>query len=247
MRLCCCLALALLLVAGAALAAPPEAPPKGEPVKPPETARINERPTVYEPKAWAYLDQGLPGLSARMLKAHYGLYQGYVKKINEVSERLADADRSGANYSYNYYSELKRRESVPLMGAYLHELYFDNLAPPATLDPNSPLAQAMARDFGSVDAWWEDARAVCLSTLGWCVTTYNLRDGKLHNYLIQEHNVGYPAWQVPVVVIDSWEHAFALDYGTDRAAYLKAVRQLINWPVCQARFQAAIKHTGAAK
>jgi len=208
--------------------------------KPKPTTAAKEA-TMYEAKTWPYIDKGLEGLSANMLKAHYGLYQGYVKKINEIEEKLrAVTDRSGANYSFNEYSELKRREAVPLMGTYLHEFYFDNLSP-APLDENSSLAQDLKKDFGSVDKWWEDAKAVCLSTVGWCVTTFNQRDRKLHNYLIEEHHRGFPAHQVPVVVIDSWEHAFALDYGTARPKYLDVFRQNLNWKVAQERYQRAIK------
>ncbi len=194
---------------------------------------------MYEPKRWDYIDKGLEGLSANLLRAHYGLYQGYVKSINGIEEKLKGADRSGANYSFGEFSELKRREAVPLMGTYLHELYFDNLLP-HPLDENSSLAQDLKKDFGSLDAWWEEAKAVCLSTVGWCILTFNTRDCKLHNYLIEEHHRGFPAFQSPVMAIDSWEHAFALDHATARAKYLDAFRKLINWKVCQERYQKAI-------
>jgi Fe-Mn family superoxide dismutase len=237
-----CVVLALALVAGVSLAQPPSQAP--EPAKPEavtvQAVPVDETPTVYEARSWPYIDTGLEGLSARLLKAHYGLYKGYVKKINEVSEKLQHADRTNANYSYDYYSELKRREAVPLMGTYLHELYFDNLQP-TPLDQNSSLAQDLKKDFGSLERWWEDAKAVCLSTVGWCAACYNLRDRKLHNYLIEEHHRGFPAFQAPIVIIDSWEHAFNLDYGTARPKYLEAFHQNLNWKVCVERYQKAIR------
>ena len=51
-------------------------------------------------------------LSENQLKAHFTLYQGYVKKLNEIEEKLAKADPTTANYSYSEYSELRRREPV---------------------------------------------------------------------------------------------------------------------------------------
>lgn len=223
-------------LAGSTLLPPALAAAQAKP-KPPTASK---EVAMYEPKSWGYIDKGLEGLSANLLKAHYGLYQGYVKKINEIEEKLKKADPSQANYAYSEYSELKRREPVPLMGTYLHELYFDNLSP-TPLDENSSLAQDLKKDFGSIDAWWEDVKGVCLSTVGWCATTYNQRDRRLHNYLIEEHHRGYPAHQVPIVIVDSWEHAFALDYGTARAKYLEALRKNLNWKVAQDRYQQAIK------
>ncbi len=195
---------------------------------------------MYETRSWGYIERGLEGLSANLLQNHHGLYQGYVKKINEIEEKLTGADPSGANYSFNEFSELKRREPVPLMGTYLHELYFDNLSP-SPLDENSSLAQDLKKDFGSLDRWWEQAKGVCLSTVGWCVTTFNRRDRRLHNYLIEEHHRGFAAFQEPIIVIDSWEHAFGLDYGTARAKYLEAFRQNLNWKMCAERYQKAIR------
>src|SRR4051812_5568703 len=84
----------------------------------------------HEAKNFDHLLGKLKGISDAQLKAHFGLYQGYVKKINEIEEKLKTTDPSGGNYSFNEYSELKRREAVPLNGAYLHQLYFENLAAP---------------------------------------------------------------------------------------------------------------------
>ena len=59
-------------------------------------------------------------LSENQLKAHFTLYQGYVKKLNEIEEKLAKADPTTANYSYSEYSELRRREPVAYNGTVLH-------------------------------------------------------------------------------------------------------------------------------
>jgi Fe-Mn family superoxide dismutase len=195
---------------------------------------------MYETRTWPYIDKGLEGLSGNLLKAHHGLYQGYVKKINEIEQKLQGADPSAANYSFNEYSELKRREAVPLMGTYLHEFYFDNLQP-TPLDDNSSLVQDLKKDFGSLERWWEDAKGVCLSTAGWCAVAFNWRERRIRNYLIEEHHRGYPANVAPLMLIDSWEHAFSLDYGTARAKYLDAFHQNINWKVCQERYQKTIE------
>ena len=76
-----------------------------------------------KPKNFDHLLGGrAKGLSDEQLQAHFKLYHGYVEKLNEIRERLDGADRSSPNYSFNEYSELKRREPVAYNGTVLHEL-----------------------------------------------------------------------------------------------------------------------------
>src|SRR4029079_15712187 len=91
-------------------------------------AATRRLPMAREPKNFDNLLGGnAKGLSDTQLKALFTLYQGYVKKLNEIREKLGAADRSAPNYSYNEYSELKRREPVAYNGTVLHEMYFENL------------------------------------------------------------------------------------------------------------------------
>ena len=68
---------------------------------------------AHEPKDFRRLISECQGfLSEKQLQAHFTLYQGYVKKLNEIESSLQQADREKANYSYSEYSELRRREPV---------------------------------------------------------------------------------------------------------------------------------------
>ena len=97
-----------------------------------------------EPKNFDNLLGGnAKGLSDLQLKAHFSLYQGYVKKLNEIREKLGSTDKSAPNYSFNEWSELKRREPVAFNGTVLHEMYFDNIGngstqPDDTQAPDHP-------------------------------------------------------------------------------------------------------------
>ena len=99
-------------------------------------------------KDFSALKGSLDGFSDKQLDAHFTLYNGYVTKLNEIEEKLKTADRSKANYSFNEYSELKRREPVPFNGTYLHELYFENLVGPGG-QPSDQLKKAASDSFGS--------------------------------------------------------------------------------------------------
>lgn len=179
----------------------------------------------------------LKGISDAQLEAHFGLYQGYVNKLNEIEEKLMTADRALSNYSYGEYSELRRREAVAFNGTYLHQLYFENLSGTAST-PSDTLRAAIESAFGSMEAWEKDIRAAAASTPGWVLLTYNKVDGTLHHYIMYEHHIGFPVHQEVLLALDCWEHAFMIDYGTKKADYLNAFVSNLNWEVVNQRFAA---------
>jgi superoxide dismutase, Fe-Mn family len=176
------------------------------------------------------------GLSDAQLDQHFTLYKGYVGKLNEIEEKLAGVDNTKPNYSFNEYSELKRREAVAFNGSFLHELYFENLGGDATI--SAGLAAALEAQGGK-DKLVADLKACALGGPGWAILTRNRRDGKLHTYFLAEHHIGLPIDQDLLVVLDSWEHAFMVDYGIARAKYLDAIVESIKWSEVSARFAAA--------
>lgn len=190
----------------------------------------------YEAKDFSYLLGGkVEGLSDAQLKAHFGLYQGYVNKLNEIWEKLSSADRSKANYSFGEYSELRRREPVAYNGTVLHELYFANLGKEG--EPAPELKKAIEDSFGSFDAWVQDAKAMVASGHGWCQLVYDWNFNRVANMFIQsEHHVGlWPNVSI-LCSIDAWEHAYMIDYGTRKPDYATNVMNALNWKVINERF-----------
>jgi len=185
---------------------------------------------THAQKDFSHLLGSLEGISDPQLEAHFGLYAGYVKKLNEIEEKLQSADRSQTNYSFGEYSELKRREAVAFNGTYLHELYFENLSGDGG-EPGADLKAAIEKSFGSFEKWEEDVKAAAASTPGWVLLTMNKKDGLLHNYILYEHHIGLPVHQVPILALDCWEHAFMIDYGTKKAEYLSAFLKNVDWGV----------------
>ena len=191
---------------------------------------------THETRDFSHLLGTLEGISDKMLQAHFGLYKGYVARLNLMEAELKKTDKGHTNYSWGHWSELKRREAVAFNGAYLHELYFENLQ--ARGEPGPELRKAIEEAFGSYDEFVADMKATALGTIGWVVVTRSRVDGQLHTYLLTEHHTGFPVLQDIVLVLDSYEHAFAIDYGTDRGAYIEAFVKNINWEVVNRRFAA---------
>src|SRR3989344_7250939 len=106
------------------------------------------------------IDKDLDGITKKMIDEHWKLYQGYVKKSNEIQKKIKEADKSEANASYSFIGELKRQETFAVNGMKLHEVYFGHLGGDGV--PKGELVQIIERDFGSMDTWKEDMIATGL-------------------------------------------------------------------------------------
>jgi len=171
----------------------------------------------------------LDGLSEKQLKEHHDvLYAGYVKKIGEIEEKLKTADMSAANATYSEFGELKREETFALNGVKLHEGYFDNMKPNGS-ECAGKIRELIERDFGSYENWEKEFRAAGLAGRGWVVLGYDLDEQKLRNVLCDAHNHGGVWNMVALFIMDIYEHAYFLDYGTRRKAYIDAFFKNIDW------------------
>jgi Fe-Mn family superoxide dismutase len=201
--------------------------------------------TTHTARNFDHLIGKIPGLSEKQLRAHFGLYQGYVKKLNEIEEKLKSADPSTANYSYSDYSELQRRRAVPFNGAYLHQLYFENLTAESP-QPSEHLRKALEASFGSLENWMTHAKAGLMSGHGWVLLSRSKMDGVLRNNFVEEHHRGVMIESDILLSLDGWEHAYMIDYGTTKAEYIKVLMAAIDWNVVSQRFEMLDKRLHAA-
>ncbi|MEZ4752603.1 MAG: Fe-Mn family superoxide dismutase [Bdellovibrionota bacterium] len=192
----------------------------------------------YEARDYTHLLGNLPGFSDEQLKAHFELYRGYVKSTNEINDRLENSDRKSTGYAFGAYSELKRRLPVAYNGMWLHELYFDNLK--ADVDEDGGFREAVQKQWSSVKDWKEGVFATAKTGPGWVITALEQTTHELHTCFIAEHHIGWVANHTPIMVLDMWEHAYMIDFGIDKGAYLKSFMENLNWEILDRRFKAAI-------
>ena len=172
----------------------------------------------------------MDGISRASVEAHYKLYQGYVAKRNEILAKLADVDLSTANQVYSDVRALKIDLSFANGGVKNHEIYFEHLGGGGG-DPTGPIASLIERDFGSVAAWRADLKATGMGGRGWAWTAYDWDEQRLFNYIGDAQNT-FPVWNAtPLVALDVYEHAYFLDYQTDRASYIDAFFANLDWDV----------------
>jgi Fe-Mn family superoxide dismutase len=172
----------------------------------------------------------LDGISRQTIEAHYKLYQGYVAKRNEILAKLAEVDVSAANQVYSDIRALKVDLTFAVGGVKNHEVYFEHLGGDGG-DPDGPIGTLVRRDFGSIDAWRSDLKATGMAGRGWAWTAYDWDEGRLFNYVGDAQNT-FPIWNAtPLVALDVYEHAYFLDYQTDRASYIEAFLKNLDWTV----------------
>lgn len=182
----------------------------------------------------------LKGISEKTLSIHHDkLYEGYVKKWQEIQERLKKVDLSLANATFSELRELKLEESFAANGILLHEAYFDVLGGEGK--PEGEIIEAIEKDFGSFENWQEEFKALGMAARGWVVLAYDFNDGKLHNYLADWHSQGGIWGTAPLLVLDVYEHAYFIDYGSDRKSYIEDFFANLNWKAVNKRYLKIIK------
>lgn len=194
-------------------------------------------------KNYSHLLGKLDGISENQLKAHFKLYEGYVNKINLLHQLIAKADEealAGTNPTYAAYREMHVEQSYAHNGVVLHEMYFGNLG--AGTQPSSEVKAMINRSFGSWDNYVRHLIAVGKSMRGWAITGFDMRTGHLRNFGLDLHNQWSPMHFYPVLVLDVYEHAYFMDYGTERAKYLDAFLKNVDWNAVQKRLLFAVHH-----
>jgi len=173
--------------------------------------------------------KSLPGLSEKMLSEHHDvLYAGYCKKVDEIREKIKNVDLSSANATYSDLRELKVEETFAVNGVRMHEVYFDNLGGKGG-KADGMLLKLIEQDFGSYGAWEAQFKAMGLCARGWVVLAFDWKEGRLHNFLCDAHNQGGIWHCTPLLILDTYEHAYFIDYGTGRKKYIESYFQNIDW------------------
>lgn len=191
---------------------------------------------LYEEKKFACVEKELQGISKKTMEGHYKLYQGYVKKANEILEKLeaVERDATKANQTFSELRELKLELSFAVGGIKNHEVYFGHLGGEGG-EPSGKLAELITRDFGSFEGFKQDMKATGMAARGWVWLAYDFSTGKLFNYLGDAQNT-YPVWDAEMIMaLDVYEHAYWGDFGTARADYIDAFFNNMDWKVVEAR------------
>jgi Fe-Mn family superoxide dismutase len=192
------------------------------------------KPLPFDPKS-------IKGLSEKILVSHHdNNYAGAVRRLNAIGTELAGLDFAKAPvFTVN---GLKREELIAMNSMILHELYFDSLG---SGTPTGNLADAIARDFGSLDRWRAEFSALGRAEgggSGWVLLSYSPRDKRLVNQWAADHTSNVAGGR-PILALDMYEHAYHMDYGAGAAGYVDAFMAAIRWDNVAALFDRYSRET----
>jgi Fe-Mn family superoxide dismutase len=181
----------------------------------------------------------LAGISERMIVSHHdNNYAAAVKNLNKVEAELAQVGKDTPGY---VVYGLRERELVYTNSVILHEHYFANLGGDGKIAGG--IGKALASGSGSLARWEELFRATAMSLgggSGWVILAYNLHTRDLRTYASSGHSQAL-AYGRPLLVLDMYEHAYAMDYGAGHAAYIDAFFKNVKWDEVNRRFERARK------
>lgn len=183
---------------------------------------------TFAPRPLPFDPATIPGLSERLLTSHHNYnYSGAVRRLGQIAQAFAALDPAAApGFQLN---GLKREELIAWNSMILHELYFAGLG--QANRPDAALASAIERDFGSHDRWGSEFSAMGKALgggSGWVLLTWSDRDRRLVNQWAADHTMTL-AGSTPLVALDMYEHAYAMDFGANAAGYVDAFMKVIDW------------------
>jgi Fe-Mn family superoxide dismutase len=187
----------------------------------------------------------LTGISEKMIVSHHdNNYAGAVKNLNKVEEQLAGLNKDTPGF---VVVGLKERELVFANSTVLHAHYFGNLGGDGK--PAGAIEKRLAAAYGSLGAWEAHFRALGNGLgggSGWVVLAYNFATGEVVTSWAGNHSNAI-AFGAPLLVMDMYEHAYAIDYGAAAGKYIDAFFQNVNWDEVNRRLERADKGAAALR
>jgi Fe-Mn family superoxide dismutase len=161
--------------------------------------------------------KGLDGLSEKLIDQHWKLYEGYVTNTNLLNKLVWDTGDANEELNKAEHSEIQRRLGFEYNGMVLHEYYFSALGKggPPSPDLHPLMSHLSNEDFKGFERWKKQFVQIGnFRGVGWVVLGYDPFLKRLNNFWITDHEVGHVAGFVPILVMDVWEHAYVLDFGS---------------------------------
>ena len=184
--------------------------------------------TFVQPELPYALDALAPFLSKEQMSYHYGKHHAaYFNNLNKLVAGKPEAKHTLEELIVTKEGSIFNNAAQ----AWNHTFFWNCMSPTGGGKPSGKLAENINRDFGSFEAFSEKftSTATALFGSGW---VWLATDDKGMLELMPLSNADTPLkkGKTPLLVIDVWEHAYYLDYKNDRAKYVSAFMDRINWP-----------------
>ncbi len=180
-----------------------------------------------------------PYISETQLTLHHDKHHlAYVNGATAIFEKLDKAHKENTDLDQK---TLLKELSFHIGGHMLHSIFWENMAPAGKGGgkPGGAIADVIDMEFGSFDRFKAEftKAAVSVEGSGWAALAIQPCIQRAVIMQVEKHNVNvYPTSQI-LMVLDVWEHAYYLDYKNDRAKFVEAFWNLVNWDYVNKIFQ----------
>lgn len=179
-----------------------------------------------------------PHIDEQTMKLHHDKHHlAYVNGLNNAEAKLAEARQKN---DFALVKHWEREAAFHGAGHFLHCIFWENMKANGGGEPKGTLKEAIDQAFGSFAAFMAHFKAAgaAVEGSGWVLLVKNNVTKRL-DILTSEKHQDLSQWVVtPLLVCDVWEHAYYLRYQNNRAAYIEAFTNVINWDDVAKRFSA---------
>ncbi|MDV2683372.1 superoxide dismutase [Alkalihalophilus lindianensis] len=180
-----------------------------------------------------------PYISEEIMRLHHDKHhQSYVDGLNKAEKKMQEARRSG---DYDLIKHWEREAAFHGAGHYLHSIFWEVMSPEGGGEPDGELLDQIQTDFGSFDKMKEhfSAAANAVEGGGWAILVWSPRSRRLEILQAEKHQNLSQQDQIPLLVLDVWEHAYYLQYKNERKPYIKNWWNTVHWPEVKRRYETA--------
>ena len=180
-----------------------------------------------------------PHISGRIMELHHDKHHAaYVKGANTTLEKLHEMRGKG---DFTTISMLEKNLAFHVSGHVLHSVFWTNLSPDGGGEPEGALADVIDDAFGGFSVFRQQMTeaAATIQGSGWALASWEPVAGRIVVQQVHDHQGNHGQGTVPLLAIDAWEHAYYLQYENQKAEYLDAIWNVVNWDDVATRFEAA--------
>jgi Fe-Mn family superoxide dismutase len=191
---------------------------------------------VFKPEPLPWSKDAFPNfLSERSLTLYYdGVYLSSVREMNSLARQYPQLQSQSLVQIANDHVGKIRDTAAEILN---HQFFFRCLTPgggPASTGqtvPSGRLYHELVQQFGTFEKFMQEftEKAVNHFGSGWIWLTFDPKSGFLQ--IIDGDNAYNPILDglIPLLALDIWEHAYYLDYITNKRAYVGNFWKVVNW------------------
>lgn len=195
------------------------------------------------PLPYAY-DALEPHIDAQTMTLHHDKHHdAYVKGLNAAIAGLAAARKGGSPEDLAKVRDLTDSLAFNGSGHVLHVVFWTNMKKGGGGEPRGELAKIIERDFGNFGGFQAQFNTASgrVQGSGWGILAWEPLSGRLIVLGAEKHQNLTMFGCVPLLVLDVWEHAYYLKYRNNRAAYVTAFWNVIDWANVSERLSMAMR------